>query len=88
MAQPKKEYIPQHHRKTAAKLPKSWGFPGDLVVKNPSAKIGDMGSIPSPGRSHMLRNNYARVLQLLKPPLATTVKSEKAECSNRDPEQP
>ena len=28
-------------------------FPGGLVVKNPPANIGDMGSIPGPGRSHM-----------------------------------
>ena len=33
------------------------GFPGDAVVKNPPAIAGDMGSIPGPGRSHMLRSN-------------------------------
>ena len=26
---------------------------GGLVVKNPTASIGDKGSIPGPGRSHM-----------------------------------
>ena len=26
-------------------------FPGDLVVKNPPAKAGDMGSVPGSGRS-------------------------------------
>ena len=28
-------------------------FPGESVVKNPSASAGDTGSIPGPGRSHM-----------------------------------
>ena len=27
------------------------------MVKNPSANAGDMGSIPDPGRSHMLQSN-------------------------------
>ena len=31
-------------------------FPGDAVVKNPPANAGDTGSIPGPGRSHMLRS--------------------------------
>ena len=29
-------------------------FPGGAVVKNPPANAGDTGSIPGPGRSHML----------------------------------
>ena len=29
------------------------GFPGGAVVGNPPANAGDMGSCPSPGRSHM-----------------------------------
>ena len=29
-------------------------FPGDPVVKNPPANAGGLGSIPGPGRSHML----------------------------------
>ena len=33
------------------------GFPGGAVVENPSANAGDTGSIPGPGRSHMLRSN-------------------------------
>ena len=41
------------------------GLPGGAVVKNPPAKAGDTGSIPDPGRSHMLRSNKARVPQLL-----------------------
>ena len=32
-------------------------FPGDAVVKNLPANAGDMGSIPGPGRSHMLQSN-------------------------------
>ena len=27
-------------------------FYGGQMIKNPPAKIGDMGSIPGPGRSH------------------------------------
>ena len=33
------------------------GFPGGTVVKNPPANAGDTGSIPGPGRSHMLQSN-------------------------------
>ena len=32
-------------------------FPGSPVVKNPPAKAGDSGSIPSLERSHMLQSN-------------------------------
>ena len=32
-------------------------FPGDPVVKNPPANAGNMGSIPDPGRSHVLQNS-------------------------------
>ena len=30
------------------------GFPGGTVDKNLPANAGDMGSVPGPGRSHML----------------------------------
>ena len=30
------------------------GFPGGSVVKNPPANAGDPGSIPGPGRAHVL----------------------------------
>ena len=33
------------------------GFPGGPVVKNPPCNAGDTGSIPVPGRSHMLQGN-------------------------------
>ena len=33
------------------------GLPGDPVVKNLPANAGEMGSIPGPGRSHMLRGS-------------------------------
>ena len=36
---------------------KNQDLPGDAVVKNQLANAGDMGSIPSPGRSHMLWSN-------------------------------
>ena len=32
-------------------------FPGGPVVENPPAKAGGMGSIPGPGRSHMLQGS-------------------------------
>ena len=32
-------------------------FPGDPVVENPPANAGDTGSIPGPGRFHMLHSN-------------------------------
>ena len=35
--------------------------------KNPSAHVGDTGSIPSPGRCHVLLSSEARVPQLLSP---------------------
>jgi len=33
------------------------GFPGGSVVRNLPPNEGDMGSVPGPGRSHMLRSN-------------------------------
>ena len=41
---------------SACKTP-ALGFPGGLGVKNKPASAGDMGLIPGPGRSHMLRSN-------------------------------
>ena len=35
------------------------------MVKNQPANAEDMGSIPSPGRFHMLQSNLARAPQLL-----------------------
>ena len=35
------------------------GFPGGSGVKNPPANAGDVGLIPDPGRSHMLRSSQA-----------------------------
>ena len=32
-------------------------FPGGAAVKTPPANAGDTGSMPGPGRSHMLRSN-------------------------------
>jgi len=34
-----------------------WGFPGGSVMKNLPAIAGDIGSIPDPGRSHMLQSS-------------------------------
>ena len=41
------------------------GFPGGAVVENLPADVGDTGSSPSLGRSHMPRSNWAREPQLL-----------------------
>ena len=40
-------------------------FPGDPVVKNSPANAGDMGSIPGPGRFHVLWSSFIRALKLL-----------------------
>ena len=37
--------------------PYCWGFLGGSVVENPSASVGDTGSTPEPGRSHILQSN-------------------------------
>ena len=48
------------------------GFPGDLVVRNPPANAGDMGSLPDLGRPAMLQTNSAPAPQRLNPLAATT----------------
>ena len=40
-------------------------FPGGTVVESPPANAGDTRLRPGPGRSHMLRSNYAHAPQLL-----------------------
>ena len=35
----------------------TWGFPGGAVVENLPANVGDTGSSPGLGRSHMPRSN-------------------------------
>ena len=40
-------------------------LPSGTVDKDPPAKARHMGSIPGPGRSHMLRSIHARVPQPL-----------------------
>ena len=40
-------------------------FPDGSVVKKLPANAGDVGSIPSPGESHMLQSNEANAPQLL-----------------------
>ena len=41
------------------------GFPGGAVVENLPANVGDTGSSPGLGRSHMPRSNWACKPQLL-----------------------
>ena len=56
-------------------------FLGGPAVKNPPANAGDVGSIPGPGKFHMLWGNWAHepVPQLLEPlcPRAHALKREK-----------
>ena len=42
----------------------AWDFLGSIVVKNPPANAGDMGSIPGLGGPHMWQNNLACAPQL------------------------
>ena len=44
-------------------LKNSSGFSGDSVVKNLPASVGDMGSVPDPGRSPVLWNLEACALE-------------------------
>ena len=46
---------------------KGGSFLGDLVIRNPPANAGDMGSIPSPGRSQVSQSNLASTPQPLSP---------------------
>ena len=41
-------------------------FPGGPIVKNLPSNAGDTGSIPGPGRFHMLQGNYVGAPRLLK----------------------
>ena len=41
------------------------GFPGSAVVESLPANVGDTGSSPGLGRSHMPRSSWAREPQLL-----------------------
>ena len=41
-------------QRDSKKVKEMKGFPGVPVVKNLPVRAGDMGSIPDPGRSHVL----------------------------------
>ena len=43
----------------------TWAFHGGSAVKNPPAHAGNTGSIPDPGRSHMLWSSWVCGPQLL-----------------------
>ena len=64
-------------------------FPGGPVVKNPLVNAGDMGSIPCPGRSHMLWSYRAHTPQLLKSYSPELVHRKRSRChetpAHRDP---
>ena len=59
-------------------------FPGGTVVKNPPANGGDTGSIPGPGRFHMLWGNWACEPELPKPVhLQPTLLNKRSHCSEK-----
>ena len=43
----------------------TWDLPSGTVDKDQPTSAWDTGSIPGPGRSHMLQSNYAQVPQSL-----------------------
>ena len=47
-------------------------FLGGTVDKNPPCSARNTGSIPGPGRFHMLHTTKARAPELLSPRVATT----------------
>ena len=70
-------------------------FPGGAVVKNLPASVGDMGSSPGLGISHMLWSSWACKPQLLKPMrLEPVLRYKRSHCdekpahSKEDPVQP
>ena len=54
-------------------------------MKNPLANTRDMGSIPGPGRFHLLQSNQALELQPLKPACLEPVFSNKRSHHNEKP---
>ena len=65
----------QQKQSTASAIPYQMpvlDFPGGPVVKNLSANVGDMGSIPGLGRSHMPQGNEAHAPQPLSLSTTTT----------------
>ena len=50
---------------SVSKFKSNQSFPGGSVVKNLQANAGDLGSIPSLGRSHMPRSKETHAPQLL-----------------------
>ena len=57
-------------------------FPSGPVIKNLSANAGDIGSIPGPGRSHMLQSSWAFLPQLLNLGAGPASSTPEAACSN------
>ena len=54
------------------------------MVKNPPVIAGDTGLSLDPGRSHMLRSNYARVPELLKPAyLEPVLRNKRSHCNEK-----
>ena len=63
-------------------------FPGGTVVKNPPANVGDTGSSPDPGRSHMPQSNQAHAPQLLSPrPTTAEAREPRARAPQEKPPQ-
>ena len=58
------------------------GLPGGPVVKNLPCNMGDISSIPGPGRSHMLWGDQALAAQLLSLLLSLQAATTEPTCSN------
>ena len=59
-------------------------FPGGPVVEDLPANAGDTGSIPGPGRSHVLQSNQACALQLLRPVnLEPMLNNKRSHCNEK-----
>ena len=56
-------------------------LPGGTVDKNPPANVGDMCSIPDPGRSYVPQSSEARTPQLLRPHVAAVEACEPRACA-------
>ena len=63
-------------------------FPSGALDKSLSANAGDTGSIPGPGRFHMLWSNYAHVPQLLSPRAEATEAHALGPCAPRKEKPP
>ena len=63
-------------------------FPGGSVVKKLPASAGDAGSVPGPGRPHMLWSSSVHAPQLMTLPSATREAATISPYNSEDPARP